>query len=30
MVNIQGLSPVIREITSVNAANMPAFAELMK
>jgi hypothetical protein len=30
MVNIQGLSPVIRDITPINSMNMPAFAELMK
>ncbi len=30
MVNIQGLSPVIREIAPVTANNMPVLAELMK
>ena len=30
MVNIQGLSPVIREISPVNATNMPVFAALIK
>ncbi len=30
MVNIQGLSPVIREISPVTATNMPVLAELMK
>ena len=30
MVNIQGLSPVIRDITPVSPTNMPVFEELMK
>ena len=30
MVNIQGLSPVIRGITSLDVSNVPALAELMK